>query len=728
MSFLADSKWIHTQKKAFRNWANFYLRQRGLEIQNIDNDLKDGILLINLVEILLGKNLGPYIKVPKLKVQKINNINLAIDAIRKNCEGVQITTSAEEIVEGKLNMILGIIWTMVNEFQIRGRNAGGAASSKPGQTVRDSLLDWIVSELNRSPYKDNINVAAIKTNFTESLKDGKVLNYLVHRRDPNLVNLSDVDNRTPEANLTHALDAAEKHLGIPKLIDVEDIREAAPDEQSLLTYISYFRSTAGPSTEPAPVEAVATREAPPVVVTPPVVVPPPVVKAPETDWQSKYLEEKLRADRLEREVGQLDGNVKSMRSEIEELRRRHQAELDAASARDRQRADEVEKLREENRRSAALLVNAGDANVKNIRRKEQEEIALRDAQIHDLTLQLEAERSGQTKRISRMPKAEVIPMRPKAPATVTLQEEAPREDDAEDEALFRSLTEKVEKQSKEIERITLELEQEQERGRKLQEKPRDAPVVVATPAAVVSVAPRKFFSLEELIRRLHVKRGSAIVFKDLEEEYRENKNLISQVADLRESVDAIIDDMLNNYRDADGKGDAIPREAKHVIDDATRLVLYRQNLKTNKNTFVRACNELGRLYTSKSKNEKLMEEWRKRFMDIQDNRPEECHEGNRELLDNMEEVRDLLKLDDDTFSQVLAKREVRISARNQVQNAMEDLHTHLREKIGASEERRLRNVTRDLKKKNRDYEQTIMEHTTTQTTTQTTQTTTQIAS
>jgi hypothetical protein len=82
--------------QAFKNWANYYLKERRLQIDSLDKDLADGVLLINLVEVLTGRAVGKYTHKPKLKVQKINNINLALEAIRSS-RGTTITTSAEGI-------------------------------------------------------------------------------------------------------------------------------------------------------------------------------------------------------------------------------------------------------------------------------------------------------------------------------------------------------------------------------------------------------------------------------------------------------------------------------------------------------------------------------------------------------------------------------------------------------------------------------------------------------
>ena len=44
-------------------------------------------------------------------------------------------------------------------------------------------------------------------------------------------------------NLRNAFDVAEKHLGIPQLLDPEDIDVSKPDEKSVLTYIATYYHT-----------------------------------------------------------------------------------------------------------------------------------------------------------------------------------------------------------------------------------------------------------------------------------------------------------------------------------------------------------------------------------------------------------------------------------------------------------------------------------------------------
>ena len=55
----------HPRLKVFTRWCNAYLRQRTFKIEDLYKDLDDGILLIQLLEILGHENLLKYNKKPK---------------------------------------------------------------------------------------------------------------------------------------------------------------------------------------------------------------------------------------------------------------------------------------------------------------------------------------------------------------------------------------------------------------------------------------------------------------------------------------------------------------------------------------------------------------------------------------------------------------------------------------------------------------------------------------
>jgi len=57
--------------------------------------------------------------------------------------------------------------------------------------------------------------------FGSSWRDGIAFNALIHGLRPELVNMSAVSQNSSHTNLEHAFTTAEKHLGIPRLLDVE---------------------------------------------------------------------------------------------------------------------------------------------------------------------------------------------------------------------------------------------------------------------------------------------------------------------------------------------------------------------------------------------------------------------------------------------------------------------------------------------------------------------------
>jgi len=59
------------------------------------------------------------------------------------------------------------------------------------------------------------------TDFGSSWRDGVAFNALIHGLRPELVDMARLSSNTTRANLEYAFNAAEKHLGIPRLLDVE---------------------------------------------------------------------------------------------------------------------------------------------------------------------------------------------------------------------------------------------------------------------------------------------------------------------------------------------------------------------------------------------------------------------------------------------------------------------------------------------------------------------------
>lgn len=228
---LLDPAWERQQKKTFTAWCNSHLRKAGTSIENIEEDFRNGLKLMLLLEVISGEQL-PKPDRGKMRIHKLSNVNKAIQFIES--KGVRLVSiGAEEIVDGNLKMTLGMIWTIILRFAIQD-------ISVEEMTAKEGLLLWC--QRKTAPYK-NVNVQ----NFHMSFKDGLAFCALIHRHRPELLDYSKLSKDNPIYNLNLAFDVAEKYLDIPKMLDAEDmVNSIKPDERSVMTYVSaYYHAFAG---------------------------------------------------------------------------------------------------------------------------------------------------------------------------------------------------------------------------------------------------------------------------------------------------------------------------------------------------------------------------------------------------------------------------------------------------------------------------------------------------
>lgn len=184
------------------------------------------VLLIHLLECLSSESLGRYAAKPKLRVQRFENANIALDYIKSR--GIQMTNiGAEDVVDGNRKIILGLIWTLILRFTISDIN-------EEGMTAKEGLLLWCQ---RKTACYDEVDVR----DFSASWNDGLAFCALLDIHRPDLIDYDSLDKSDRRGNMQLAFDIAHKEIGIPKLLDVEDVCDVAkPDERSLMTYIAYW--------------------------------------------------------------------------------------------------------------------------------------------------------------------------------------------------------------------------------------------------------------------------------------------------------------------------------------------------------------------------------------------------------------------------------------------------------------------------------------------------------
>ncbi|GFO48198.1 nesprin-1, partial [Plakobranchus ocellatus] len=225
------------QKKTFTNWMNTYLCQRNpqIKVENLFEEVKDGVVLLSLLEVLSGEKL-PMEKGPRLRrPHHLANISTALNFLEKKKIKL-VNINATSIADGKPSIVLGLVWTIILYFQIEETiNAvpGDGENKKKGTLPKQSLLDWAESVLSK---KYGLQIK----DFGKSWKDGVAFNAMIHNIRPDLVDMDQIRRQQARINLEHAFSTAEQELGIPRLLDPEDVDVAKPDEKSIMTYVAQF--------------------------------------------------------------------------------------------------------------------------------------------------------------------------------------------------------------------------------------------------------------------------------------------------------------------------------------------------------------------------------------------------------------------------------------------------------------------------------------------------------
>lgn len=100
-------------------------------------------MLIKLLECLTNKKLGKPNQ-GRMRIHKIENINIALGFLRENYRVYYEFIGAEDIVDGNRKLILGLIWTIILVFQICKIDTDQSPSSS-NDKIRNSkefLLRW----------------------------------------------------------------------------------------------------------------------------------------------------------------------------------------------------------------------------------------------------------------------------------------------------------------------------------------------------------------------------------------------------------------------------------------------------------------------------------------------------------------------------------------------------------------------------------------------------------
>jgi peptidoglycan hydrolase CwlO-like protein len=221
-----DKKWEQVQIKAFTLWINSTLEPLGHKIEVMPDDLTDGVALCLFLEEVSHKKLSRWSRKPALRVHKIENLSIALKFVQGELGVRLVGIGPEDIADGKLKLSLGLLWSLFVKLRID-------TISESGHTALDGLLSWVK---NMTEGYENVEI----NNFKDSFNDGMAFAALVHAMNPDAIDFNSLDPKDVEHNLNHAFEMAEKKLGIPRLLEVEDVMNGSVDERAMILYNSLF--------------------------------------------------------------------------------------------------------------------------------------------------------------------------------------------------------------------------------------------------------------------------------------------------------------------------------------------------------------------------------------------------------------------------------------------------------------------------------------------------------
>ncbi|XP_028460432.1 nesprin-1-like [Perca flavescens] len=251
------------QKRTFTKWINSHLAKRvpPLVVTDLFEDIKDGVMLLALLEILSGQKL-PCEPGKKLKrIHWVTNIGTALNFL----EGRKIklvNINSTDIVDGRPSIVLGLMWTIILYFQIEELTCSlpalqalsSSTSSLDSSTSSTETTSPPVKRKPLPPMQGGARKALLRwvqqtatkrlgievKDFGPSWRTGLAFFAVIHALRPNLVDMERVWGRPNQENLQEAFLLAETELGVPQLLDPEDVDVDKPDEKSIMTYVAQF--------------------------------------------------------------------------------------------------------------------------------------------------------------------------------------------------------------------------------------------------------------------------------------------------------------------------------------------------------------------------------------------------------------------------------------------------------------------------------------------------------
>jgi hypothetical protein len=207
------------------NWVNEKLGERDKKLKIGKEKLakgafSDGVLFATLYEITSGLSLSGINAKPKTREEKLKNVNIFLDALRKR---VYVEATADSLVDSNELKTLDTLWRVFTIFQLK------RPGLKPAEGAAE-MIRWLsgsgfdVTDLTKSWHSNSMLLITLVNTIRQDLIPMKAV------------------TKDATKNAEKAIEVAEEHLAIPALIEGCDFISEEPDYISNFIYLSYFKA------------------------------------------------------------------------------------------------------------------------------------------------------------------------------------------------------------------------------------------------------------------------------------------------------------------------------------------------------------------------------------------------------------------------------------------------------------------------------------------------------
>jgi len=218
------------QKKIFGMWVNDKLVKGGYEpikVGELELEMQDGTVVAKLLQVLTEHKIEGIDWQPNNPLKISSNFYILWSVMK--AAGMELgSVNATNIMRDPpvLKTDLGLLWALICKFELD--DANGSVSA---------LLAWVQPRTAAMKKVDDL---------ANDWKDGLAFLALLDSLCPGKVNWGEVKSMTPAQRLEMAFKLNLVELGVPKLLDPEDLEGPGDVEmkQSVMTYIAAIKNAA----------------------------------------------------------------------------------------------------------------------------------------------------------------------------------------------------------------------------------------------------------------------------------------------------------------------------------------------------------------------------------------------------------------------------------------------------------------------------------------------------